>query len=201
MTRWAGFVLIAGAILGGCADYEPRLPGLTPLSAYKKKGSGDPDIVRISLRPLPKSGIAKLPKKRDRAGLSMRLRQRNARLQYELPLLPHRMPAKLNFVARSYWTAQSMGQPSGRFLLRLRVPLSRIKQHGVGTSGSLNETILSGSSNASLSATCMQAGFDQVAAFLPAELCNTLHDMDQLIDGWADDLSPSRLTMSSTTND
>lgn len=170
MTRYVGFVALATVILAGCAPSGSDPPTVFRLELPKAVVDYDPDLTPISLRdvkaPLPR----KLLKRIERPDLSLKIRNADARLQFQLPLFPPRVPARLTAIARSYWEPDDMAEPSGKFLLRLVVPLSSMSR---------------GSDNGS-EVSDLRDLFERVD-MEPVEIEDRRHDGvvdDELIDDW-----------------
>ena len=126
MARHIALIVLATAVLAGCSPALDDLPKIFRVELSKPSSGADPDITRTSLRPDAEYRLPKLPRPAKRTDLSLRLRNSYGRLQLQAPMLPRRLPVQLSAIARSYWEPDNMGEPRGKFLLRLHIPLSSV---------------------------------------------------------------------------
>ena len=130
MTRTIGLVALASIMLAGCAQNADELPKMVHVELPELPQDYDADITQISLRPESTHIVPKLPRSIHQPDLSLRLRSEYARLQLQLPMLPRRLPLRLTAIARSYWEPEDIGEPRGKFLLRLHIPLASASTAG-----------------------------------------------------------------------
>lgn len=125
-------------VLAGCAPPASKSPAFFRVELPSQKEAADSDIVSASLRSEPETIIAKLPKFGEKRGLALRLKRDYARLQFQWPLLPRRMPLRLTMIARSFWQPDAIGTPRGKFLLRLGLPLSPLHRRAEPSASSMH---------------------------------------------------------------
>ena len=123
MTRMIVLVALVTGLVAGCAQSGRDVSPALRIELPKRHVDADPDILPTSLRPIQRQSTPIVAKPVKDPDLTLRLRSEYARLQLRWPLMPRQMSTQLTAIARSYVDPDAVGEPRGKFLLRLSFPL------------------------------------------------------------------------------